>query len=105
MNRFVADFIGLTNFLPGRIEEAGDSRGRVRIGDVTVEVRLPMTSRFAPGSDVEVGIRAAKIAFGRQIANVDIQFDAGTFGLQAVVRPGTVIIDLSTENKTVFTGP
>jgi putative spermidine/putrescine transport system ATP-binding protein len=74
--RFVASFIGLTNFLPGRIETIGDSSGRVRIGDVTAKIRLPITSSFSPGAKVQVGIRAEKIMLGRWMDSADIQLDA-----------------------------
>ena len=54
-NRFVAGFLGLTNFLRG--ESLGE--GRVRVGEVPLDCR---SSALAGGTPVEVAIRAERIA-------------------------------------------
>ncbi|MFO1048176.1 MAG: ABC transporter ATP-binding protein [Geminicoccaceae bacterium] len=54
-NRFVAGFLGLTNFLRG--ESLGE--GRVRVGEVSLGCR---SSTLAGGTPVEVAIRAERIA-------------------------------------------
>jgi putative spermidine/putrescine transport system ATP-binding protein len=74
-NRFVAGFIGLTNFLRG--ESLGE--GRVRIGKVLLDCRAP-AGALAPGTPVEVAIRAERIALGvgdqRVVAQVvDVVFE------------------------------
>ncbi len=59
-NRFVAGFLGLTNFLPGEILEARDGRVRLRIGERLVEGRTADPD-IAPGTTVEAALRAERL--------------------------------------------
>ncbi len=67
-NRFVAGFLGLTNFLHG--ESVGE--GRVRVGETQLECRAPADA-LAPGTPVEVAIRAERIALGGGDQRVEAQ--------------------------------
>ncbi len=60
-NRFVADFIGKTNFLSGEVVEVGE-RAKVKIADgVVVEASLPEGKTFARGEQAVVSIRPEKV--------------------------------------------
>jgi spermidine/putrescine transport system ATP-binding protein len=69
--RFVAGFLGVSNLLPGRIEQSSGSYAVVRLAD---ETRLRVPRAMANGaSDVEVGVRPEKI---RMAATGDAGSDA-----------------------------
>jgi putative spermidine/putrescine transport system ATP-binding protein len=59
-NRFVAGFLGLTNFLPGEIVAAGEGRARLRIGEVELDGACadPM---LLPGRKAEAAVRAERV--------------------------------------------
>jgi putative spermidine/putrescine transport system ATP-binding protein len=65
-NRFVAGFLGLTNFLPG--ESLGE--GRVKVGTAQLDCRAPAAA-LPPGTPVEVAIRAERIALDTGEQRVD----------------------------------
>jgi iron(III) transport system ATP-binding protein len=59
-NRIVADFMGLVNLLPGRLENTGGGQGRVvTAGGLTLAVPVP--AGMAAGDDVEVAIRPENV--------------------------------------------
>ena len=55
-NRFVAGFIGLTNFLPGEVVSAGAGQARVRVGQLEIDGRI--AAQADPGAPVECALRA-----------------------------------------------
>jgi spermidine/putrescine ABC transporter ATP-binding subunit len=57
--RFVADFMGVTNFLPGKLVTASPSTCRVETADLAFDAAP--TSGLAPGQNVSVAIRPAGI--------------------------------------------
>ena len=59
-NRFVAGFLGLTNFLPGVVAEVGAGRARLRIGERVVEGRVADPG-IAAGTAVEAALRAERL--------------------------------------------
>ncbi len=59
-NRFVAGFLGLTNFLPGVVAEVGAGRARIRIGERLVEGRMADPG-IAAGTAVEAAVRAERL--------------------------------------------
>ncbi|HFA60361.1 MAG TPA: ABC transporter ATP-binding protein, partial [Rhodospirillales bacterium] len=59
-NRFVAGFLGLTNFLPGVVAEVGAGRARLRIGERLVEGRVADPG-IAAGTAVEAALRAERL--------------------------------------------
>jgi spermidine/putrescine ABC transporter ATP-binding subunit len=64
-SRFVSDFIGVSNFLPGRVVARGAATVTVELDDIggIVPVRLEATAAdgLVPGDRVEVAIRPEKI--------------------------------------------
>ena len=58
-NRFVAGFIGLTNFLPGTVVSAEAGRARVRVGEADLDGRIAAPA--AAGSAVDCALRAEHV--------------------------------------------
>jgi spermidine/putrescine ABC transporter ATP-binding subunit len=58
--RMVADFIGKTNLLPGRVREVGDGLARIELEDLGL-VALPAEGGVRDGDAVEVAIRPERI--------------------------------------------
>jgi iron(III) transport system ATP-binding protein len=66
-NRIVADFMGLVNLLPGRIEAVLDGRAHVvTAGGLLIDVAMP--EGMAQGDEVEVAIRPENITLAAQKA-------------------------------------
>jgi spermidine/putrescine transport system ATP-binding protein len=61
-NRFVADFIGETNFLNGTVVDAATDRATVKVGDQWVLENIGHKSPVAPNNQVTVAIRPEKVA-------------------------------------------
>jgi len=77
-NRFVAGFIGVTNFLPGTVVDAG--AGRVRVG--REELAGNAGTALAPNQAVEVALRAERLrvhAAGADAAGVAATVDQVIF--------------------------
>lgn len=85
--RFVADFIGETNFIRGQLDKMRDGVGIVHLqDDTTIEAELP-NDRFIPvGTTVNVPIRPERI--GIMPENEQRQFDAN---MHMTVLPATVL--------------
>ncbi|HWL70875.1 MAG TPA: ABC transporter ATP-binding protein [Geminicoccus sp.] len=63
-DRFVAGFLGLTNFLPGSfLGLDADGRARVQVGDTELLACAPATA-LSPGAPVDLAIRAERIRLG-----------------------------------------
>jgi spermidine/putrescine transport system ATP-binding protein len=61
-NKFVADFIGESNFLEGRINSISESEARVFIYSLNVElIGIPISEGLVNGDEVTVCIRPEKI--------------------------------------------
>ena len=60
-DRFVADFIGETNFLVGRVSEIR-AGGTTVLVDGALEVRIPATADVVAGQQVTVAIRPEKMS-------------------------------------------
>ncbi len=58
-NRFVAGFIGLTNFLPAEVVDRGPGATRLRIG--ALEITLPGATARPAAGPIEVALRAERI--------------------------------------------
>ncbi len=96
-DRFVADFIGETNFLEGRLEEMKGERGivRTRAGGLVLQGTLP-AERIASGEDVTLTIRPEKLTLvaaqkDEQEPNASADPDAETTHLPATVVATTYI--------------
>jgi len=59
-NRFVAGFLGLTNFLPGQLLESRAGRARLRVGALTLAGTIADPS-ILPGTRVEAALRAERL--------------------------------------------
>jgi iron(III) transport system ATP-binding protein len=59
-NRIVADFMGLVNLLPARIEAAGGGQASIATAS-GLRLTLPLPRGMAPGDDIEVAIRPENI--------------------------------------------
>jgi putative spermidine/putrescine transport system ATP-binding protein len=81
-NQFVADFIGESNFLTGRVEEADGSRMVVRT-DGNCRLVAKSDDRLPPGSSVTVSVRPEKVDFLAADAGGERQ---GTVTVHGVVR-------------------
>ncbi len=62
MGRFVADFIGETNFLAGVLEGKSGPNGRVRLADGTVLAGVLRDQEVSVGSEVALALRPEKLA-------------------------------------------
>jgi putative spermidine/putrescine transport system ATP-binding protein len=74
-NRFVAGFLGLTNFLPGELVAAADGAARVRVGTVELQGRCAELA-LAPGSRVEAAVRAERVRLAGGDAALDVRLPA-----------------------------
>jgi len=71
-NRFVADFIGESNFLEGRIKTLSEDEACVYIPEWDIELYgLPVSPGLVNGEDVTVSIRPEKIQIGDSALNKD----------------------------------
>ena len=61
-SRYVADFIGETNLLPGVVVESGPASATLRVGDVTL--RGVSDTALAPGSEAWLTVRPEAIRLG-----------------------------------------
>lgn len=109
-NRFVADFIGQTNFLDGRVTEVSTESARVEIaGSGTIIGRVPGGS--PPSGNVVVAVRPERIAFvdGGSVADHALEnrldgviADAiylGTHTQLAVALPGGQTVAVYHQNR------
>ena len=74
-NRFVAGFLGLTNFLRGELFAVGDGRACVRVGEVELAGRHA-DSGLRPGAAVELAVRAERVRLLGQGDASDARFEA-----------------------------
>jgi iron(III) transport system ATP-binding protein len=69
-NRFVADFVGFSNFLPGRLLETEGDRAVVRLGDEGPVIRC-RNQGAAVGTEVVVAARAPALQYSRAASGAD----------------------------------
>jgi spermidine/putrescine transport system ATP-binding protein len=83
--RFVAGFLGVSNLLPGRVEETADAYAVCRLGDDAI-VRVPRAQ--ADGrSTIEIGVRPEKIRMHAQ----DAEIPTGSNLLAGTVRDASYL--------------
>ena len=63
--RFVADFIGRANFLPGKIAGHDGDTVHARMGELTIAISDPVYRDLAVGEDVDVVLRPEIIKVDR----------------------------------------
>ena len=90
VDRFVADFIGETNFLEGRLEELSDARGSVRTreGDLLLHGTLPK-ERVSAGAGVTLTIRPEKLTLLK--TDAESASAAADTEAETVLLPATVV--------------
>jgi len=62
-NRFVADFIGESNFLEGRTTRVGNDHTLVAVGDGSIEIQCPKIPGVTERKEVQLSVRPEKIRF------------------------------------------
>lgn len=98
-NRFVADFIGDTNFLMGEVKAGGRGSATVLV-DGELTLRLPVERVPGPSEEVTVAIRPEKIALHGEPP--EGQHVPGTVEEVIYVGTETHYIVRVTQNTTVF---
>ena len=63
-SRFVADFIGSTNFLPGEARAAAAAGGTCVVATEAGELRLLAPQALRPGEAVQIAVRPERLRFG-----------------------------------------
>ena len=91
-NRFVADFIGMTNFLGGPLLRE-DRSSYVLVNDRRLELFIPSDTAIQLGARVDCGIRAQHVCIGERAANAEVKF-AGHV-LEAVFEGERIIYEVS----------
>jgi putative spermidine/putrescine transport system ATP-binding protein len=74
-NRFVAGFLGLTNFLPGEVLSVGEGTARVRVGETELEGRHAEPA-LRPGDRVEGALRAERVRLLDEATAADVRLAA-----------------------------
>jgi spermidine/putrescine transport system ATP-binding protein len=64
-NRYVADFIGKSNFFEGTVERVGDGEARVRL-DAGITVEAAEGAGFGAGERVSVSVRPEQLILARK---------------------------------------
>ena len=71
VDRFVADFIGESNFLVGVVEELGDGVGRLRLPGGASLAGVPRAASLATGDEAVLAVRPEKLSLRRADATPD----------------------------------
>jgi ABC-type Fe3+/spermidine/putrescine transport system ATPase subunit len=64
VSRFVAQFIGSTNFLPGEAREAASVGGFCIVTTEAGDMRLLAPQALRPGEPVQIAVRPERLRFG-----------------------------------------
>src|SRR3990172_4200888 len=101
-NRFVADFIGESNFLDGKIKSLSKDEAVVIVPELNAELTgLPVSAGLVGGQDVTVSIRPEKV----RIADKGLDQNSFTGEVKNTVYIGTdthVFVDVGTKRIKVF---
>ena len=101
-NRFVADFIGESNFLDGRVKSLSKDEAVVIVPELHAELTgLPVSAGLVRGQDVTVSIRPEKV----RIAEKGLDQNSFTGEVKNTVYIGTdthVFVDVGTKRIKVF---
>lgn len=73
-NRFVADFIGITNLFSGLLVDTGKSF-QVLVNARGLDLTVTPDSTIEPGAEIDCGIRAQHIAVGQLAENAEVRFE------------------------------
>lgn len=95
VNKFVADFIGESNFFEGRIKSVSKDEAVVQIPALNTELKgLPMSRDFVKGEDVAVSVRPEKIRIVENKAKGDGLFQAKVLASVYIGSDTHVYVDL-----------
>jgi len=85
LNRYVADFVGKSNFFDGVVESTGDGRQSMRLdNDQSIDVDLPVAGKtLASGHQVTLSVRPEQIVLARDPARLP---DDAAIVIEAEVR-------------------
>lgn len=101
-NRFVADFIGESNFLDGKIKSLSKDEAVVIVPELNAElIGLPVSAGLVSGQDVTVSIRPEKV----RIADKGLDQNSFPGEVKNTVYIGTdthVFVDVGTKRIKVF---
>jgi len=79
-SRFVADFIGLSDFIEGRVSTLHEDRGIALVAANGLEIAIPATSEMSPGRDVLLFIRPNNVDL------MPVSYEGGTNAFLGVVH-------------------
>jgi spermidine/putrescine transport system ATP-binding protein len=95
VNKFVADFIGESNFLDGRIKSISKDEAVVFVPVLNAELRgMPMSKDFVNGEEVAVSIRPEKIRIAENNARGEGLFRAKVLTSVYIGSDTHVYVDL-----------
>ena len=95
VNKFVADFIGESNFLEGRIKSLSKEEAKVFVPALNTEVTgMPMSMNLVNGEDVVVSIRPEKMRIVENNAKGDGIFTAKVLNSVYIGSDTHVYVDL-----------
>lgn len=95
VNKFVADFIGESNFLEGKIKSVSKDEAVVFIPALQAEIKgMPMSRDFVNGEEVSVSIRPEKIRIVEHGANGDGMFNAKVLNSVYIGSDTHVYVDM-----------
>lgn len=96
VNKFVADFIGESNFLEGQIKSISKNEVVVHVPMLNAEMKgMPMSSDFVNGEDVVISIRPEKIRIAENDAKGDGLFKAKVTNSVYIGSDTHVYVDLN----------
>jgi ABC-type Fe3+/spermidine/putrescine transport system ATPase subunit len=76
-NKFVADFIGESNFLEGKLKSVSGDEANVFVPALNMEIRaLPISAGLVKGEEVVISIRPEKIRITEKDAKAENLFQA-----------------------------
>lgn len=95
VNKFVADFIGESNFLEGKIKSISKDEAVVFIPALQAEIKgMPMSRDFVNGEEVSVSIRPEKIRIVEHGSNGDGMFKAKVLNSVYIGSDTHVYVDM-----------
>ena len=96
VNKFVADFIGESNFLEGKIKVLSGNEAIVHVPVLNADVRgMPMSRDFVNGEDVVISIRPEKIRIADRAAKGEGLFHAKVLTSVYIGSDTHVYVDLN----------
>ena len=102
VNRFVADFIGESNFLEGKVKSVKEKQAVVYISAWEQELTGLVTSKVNAGDDVAVSIRPEKIHLSDQAASQGNSFEATIVNTVYIGSDTHVYVDVRGQRLKVW---